>query len=98
LSGAVSSLYARAMPLHPETCAHCAVALTLTQQAFETKLPPPEAIRGALLLGVVVGGLSLDAPLCEECRTLITASREKLEAPPEAAPRRPESTGAVAEK
>lgn len=69
------------MPLHPETCAHCSGALALTQQAFETKLPPPEAIRGALLLGVAVGELGLEAPTCEECDAQIAALREKFATP-----------------
>lgn len=73
------------MPLHPETCAHCSGALALTQHAFETKLPPPEAIRNALLLGVVVGELGpvLETLTCEECKALLEATREKLLTPSE---------------
>jgi hypothetical protein len=65
------------MPLHPDTCSHCNLALTLTQRAFQVQRPPPEAIREALLLGVGMGSIgATEAEACEECRSYL----EKLHA------------------
>jgi hypothetical protein len=54
----------------------------MTQQAFETKAPPPEAIRAALLLGLVVGSSAEfeaeDMPVCEECGAQIDKLRAQL--------------------
>lgn len=42
----------------------------MTAQAFENRIPPPEAIRGALLLGVVVGQRDdlEELPACTDCK------------------------------
>jgi len=70
------------MPLHPETCAHCSSAMAMTQQAFEMKAPPPEAIRAALLLGLIVGENAaeeeVEMPMCEECETQLDKLRKQL--------------------
>jgi hypothetical protein len=53
----------------------------LMQQAFATRppLPPPEAIRGALLFGIVAAGL--EAEPCEECAAQIAALKAALTSP-----------------
>jgi hypothetical protein len=70
------------MPLHPETCAHCSSAIAMTQQAFEMKAPPPDAIRAALLLGIVVGENAalenVEMPMCNECGTQIEKLRRQF--------------------
>ena len=64
--------------------------MAMTHQAFETKVPPPEAIRAALLLGIVVGELDSSVPTCESCRLQLEQLRgmmkQQLPAP---APREP---------
>lgn len=60
----------------------------MTQQAFEMKAPPPEAIRAALLLGLVVGENAaeenVEMPTCEECKSQMDKLRERFfGAPPE---------------
>lgn len=68
------------MPLHPETCPHCGLALTLTRRAFDLARPPPEAIREALLIGIGMGEIGAgDTPSCDECRTYIEAIRVEHE-------------------
>lgn len=79
------------MPLHPETCAHCSSAMAMTQQAFEMKAPPPDAIRAALLLGIVVGENAalenVEMPMCEECETQIGKLRKQFFGEPESEPK-----------
>jgi hypothetical protein len=68
------------MALHPETCSHCALAVTLTQRAYDAQRQPPEAIKEALLLGIGMGEIGAgDAPTCEECRMYIEALRAEHE-------------------
>lgn len=69
-------LYDPEMPFQPETCAHCACTMSLTQHAFETKAPPPEAIRMALLLGFANGEQHISPPMCDECHAQLTAHRD----------------------
>jgi hypothetical protein len=70
------------MPLHPETCAHCSTVVIMTRQVMEAKTPPPDAIRSALLLGIVVGRQAAieDAslPMCGECETAIGELHEQF--------------------
>lgn len=84
--------YASRMSLEPETCAYCASTMTMTQQAFEKKLIPPEAIRNGLLLGVILGEHGGENPACDYCRGYLESVRaqaaefqemqQKLEAEP----------------
>ena len=66
----------------PQTCAHCASAYAMTQEAFEKRIPPPEVVRGALLLGIAVGssdmGRGPDVRECAECRTQIENIRKSI--------------------
>jgi len=62
--------------------------MAMTQQAFEMKAPPPEAIRAALLLGLVVGENAaeenVEMPTCEECKSQMEKLRERFfGSPPE---------------
>jgi len=71
------------MPLHPDICSHCALAMTLTQRAYQVQRPPPEAIKEALLLGIGMGeiGAAATPEVCEECRSYlvsIAAEHKKL--------------------
>jgi ABC-type amino acid transport system permease subunit len=62
-------------------CAHCNGALHLTQQARDQRLPPHEAVRTALLTGVVVGATGLsDAHACEDCRAALDAIHQSIQA------------------
>jgi hypothetical protein len=65
------------MSLQPDTCAYCASTMTMTQQAFEKKLPPPEAIRNGLLLGVVLGEHGGENPACDYCREFLESVRNQ---------------------
>ena len=59
----------------------------MTQESFQKKLPPPDAIRGALLLGIVVGQRSdIVVPACEECRAQIKHLSSTVFGPPPARP------------
>jgi hypothetical protein len=61
-------------------CAHCNGAQHCYQQAMSQRLPPYEAIRTALLTGVVVGSTDLaDAPSCDECARALETIREGIE-------------------
>lgn len=66
----------------PQTCAHCASAYAMTQEAFEKRIPPPDVVRGALLLGIAVGssdmGRGPDVRECAECRTQIENIRKSI--------------------
>jgi len=62
--------------------------MAMTQQAFEMKAPPPDAIRAALLLGIVVGENAalenVEMPMCDECGTQIDKLRRQFfGAPPD---------------
>jgi hypothetical protein len=52
----------------------------MTAQAFETRIPPPEAIRGALLLGIVVGQRDDidDLPTCPACKKQLEQLRDMV--------------------
>jgi hypothetical protein len=54
----------------------------MTQEAFEKRIPPPEVVRGALLLGIAVGssdmGRGPDVRECAECRTQIENIRKSI--------------------
>jgi hypothetical protein len=55
-------------------CPHCNGAKHLTDQALGRRMPPEEAIRTALLTGIVVERSKLgDAPACEACQRAIDA-------------------------
>lgn len=61
-------------------CAHCNAAQHCYQQAMSQRLPPYEAIRTALLTGIVVGTTDLaDAPACEACQRAIDTIKEGIE-------------------
>lgn len=66
----------------PQTCAHCASAFAMTQEAFEKRIPPPDVVRGALLLGIAVGSSDMargpDVRECAECRTQIENIRKSI--------------------
>jgi hypothetical protein len=74
------------MPFQPETCAHCACTLTLTQHSFETKLSPPETVRQALLLGFAYGEQHISPPMCDECHAQLEAHREASRGPSQIQP------------
>jgi|SRR5208337_4052241 len=74
------------MPFQPETCAHCACTLTLTQHAFETKASPPDAIRQALLLGFAQGEQHLSPPMCDECHEQLEGHRGASRGPSQIQP------------
>jgi len=54
----------------------------MTRQVLETNTSAPEAIRTALLLGLVVGEsedfAEADLPVCEECGAQIDKLREQV--------------------
>ena len=52
----------------------------MTAQAFEHRIPPPEAIRGALLLGVVVGQRDDlgELPVCDDCKKHLAQLHEMV--------------------
>src|SRR5271154_880212 len=77
------------MPFQPETCAHCACTFLLTQHAFEAKMPPPEAVRQALLLGFAYGEQHINPPICDECRTQLDAHRSASHGPSQIQPPTP---------
>ena len=65
----------------PQTCAHCASAFAMTQEAFEKRIPPPDVVRGALLLGIAVGSSGMSGPdvrECAECRQQIDTIRKSI--------------------
>lgn len=63
-----------------QNCAHCNGAQHCYQQAMSQRLPPYEAIRTALLTGIVVGTTDLaDAPACEACQQAIDTIKEGIE-------------------
>lgn len=72
--------------------------MAMTHQAFEMKAPPPEAIRAALLLGLVVGENAaednVEMPTCEECKSQMDKLRKQFFGTPDeeagAAPQEPE--------
>jgi len=44
----------------------------MTREAFNKKIPPPEVVRGALLLGIAVGQSGMEeVNECPECRAQI---------------------------
>lgn len=61
--------------------------MAMTQQAFDMKAPPPEAIRAALLLGLVVGENAaqenVEMPTCEECKSQMNKLRTQFFGPPD---------------
>ena len=63
-----------------QNCAHCNGAQHCYQQAMSQRMPPLEAIRTALLTGIVVGTTDLaDAPACEACQQAIETIKEGIE-------------------
>jgi hypothetical protein len=57
---------------NPDTCAHCRGALHLASDAISRRVPPPDALRGAMLFGIAVGEAHLDVKdVCDECREQI---------------------------
>jgi hypothetical protein len=63
----------------PDTCAHCRGALHLATDAVSRRIPPPDAMRGAMLFGIAVGEAHLDIKdVCTECREQIEHIKETI--------------------
>lgn len=63
-----------------EPCAHCASAYSMAVQARENRIQAPEALRAALLLGIVIGLRDdlEEMEACADCKAHIEQMKEMV--------------------